>query len=66
MLERIMCAFLFGVAAMTALMKLEICMADAKLDRICGVDCTFRAQILGFFETVVDFFLFFAKHCSQV
>ena len=31
---------LFGVAAMDALMKLEICMTDAKLDRICGVDCT--------------------------
>ena len=31
---------LFGVAAMDALMKLEICMTDAKLDRVCGVDCT--------------------------
>ena len=30
----------FGVAAMDALTKLEICMIDAKLDRICGVDCT--------------------------
>ena len=48
-------------------MKLEICMTDAKLDRICGVDCTlpeynFRAQILGvFFETVVDFVLVLRK-----
>ena len=40
MIEWIICAFLFGVAAMDALMKLEICMTDAKLDRICGVDCT--------------------------
>ena len=31
---------LFGVAAMNALMKLKICMTDAKLDKIHGVDCT--------------------------
>ena len=39
MIERIICAFLFGVAAMDALMKLEICLTDVKLDRIGGVDC---------------------------
>ena len=31
---------LFGVAAMDALMKLEICVTDAKLDRILGDECT--------------------------